>query len=67
MFENIKKPPLIGGIFSGRPGGNRTHNNALGGHRYIHLTTDPSNICKNFYTMELYDEISADKVLNYIL
>ena len=22
------------------PGGNRTHNDALGGHGYIHLTTD---------------------------
>ena len=26
--------------FTGMPGGNRTHNSALGGHGYIHLTTD---------------------------
>ena|GEM_PF-6458415 len=29
---------MQGSIF-GTPGGNRTHNNALGGHRNIHFTT----------------------------
>ena len=35
----LKKHLLSQVLFSGVPGGNRTHNRVLGGPRYIHLTT----------------------------
>lgn len=38
------RPIIIGRIYFGTPGGNRTHNCPLGGGCYIHLTKETSTL-----------------------
>lgn len=41
-------------LLLGIPGGNRTHNYALGEHCYIHLTTETCHIARHAYIITLF-------------
>ena len=52
------------------PGENRTHNSALGGHGYIHLTTDTYSVFigySNTHFGELFSPWSPNRSPNFIL
>ena len=56
--------------FFGMPGENRTHNSALGGHGYIHLTTDTYSVFigySNTHFGELFSPWSPNRSPNFIL